>query len=121
MATMTQTQLDPSKLVPCGYCRRCEIHDDPGGCLTVSQYVREHTLVPTERFTWLPAEDLFVADASDLSDVDTRDGFTLVSGRTGAELTFISSDWKFGEDGLLWIDYAPISGDFNCRVRLYND
>ena len=27
---------------PCGYCRRCAIHDDPGGCLTVEAYVREH-------------------------------------------------------------------------------
>ena len=26
----------------CGYCRRCAIHDDPGGCLTVEQWEREH-------------------------------------------------------------------------------
>lgn len=25
--------LDPPD--PCGYCRRCAIHDDPGGCLEV--------------------------------------------------------------------------------------
>lgn len=28
-------------LAPCGYCRRCAIHDDPGGCLTVDRYVRQ--------------------------------------------------------------------------------
>ena len=32
-------QSDP--LAPCGYCRRCAIHDDPGGCLTVERYVRQ--------------------------------------------------------------------------------
>jgi hypothetical protein len=23
---------------PCGYCRRCAVHDDPGGCTTVEQF-----------------------------------------------------------------------------------
>lgn len=36
---MTKTS-DP--LAPCGYCRRCAIHDDPGGCLTVEAYTWEH-------------------------------------------------------------------------------
>jgi hypothetical protein len=27
---------------PCGYCRRCAVHDDPGGCLTVEAWAREH-------------------------------------------------------------------------------
>lgn len=27
---------------PCGYCRRCAIHDDPGGCLEVERWEREH-------------------------------------------------------------------------------
>lgn len=31
-------------LAPCGYCRRCAIHDDPGGCLTVEHYVRDTIL-----------------------------------------------------------------------------
>jgi len=26
---------------PCGYCRRCAIHDDPGGCLEVAAWERE--------------------------------------------------------------------------------
>jgi hypothetical protein len=26
---------------PCGYCRRCAIHDDPGGCLEVERWERE--------------------------------------------------------------------------------
>lgn len=36
---MTTTTTDP--LAPCGHCRRCAIHDDPGGCLTVEHYVRK--------------------------------------------------------------------------------
>jgi hypothetical protein len=27
---------------PCGYCRRCAIHDDPGGCLEVEAWAREN-------------------------------------------------------------------------------
>lgn len=27
---------------PCGYCRRCAIHDDPAGCLTVEEYTMSH-------------------------------------------------------------------------------
>ena len=34
-------EIDQSKLAPCGYCRRCAIHDDPGGCLEVEAYERE--------------------------------------------------------------------------------
>jgi hypothetical protein len=26
---------------PCGYCRRCSLHDDPGGCLEVERWERE--------------------------------------------------------------------------------
>lgn len=29
-------------LTPCGWCRRCAIHDDPGGCLTVEAYIRDN-------------------------------------------------------------------------------
>lgn len=31
---------DPKRLQPCGYCRRCAVHDDPGGCLEVEKYQR---------------------------------------------------------------------------------
>lgn len=34
-------EIDQSKLSPCGYCRRCSLHDDPGGCLEVEAYERE--------------------------------------------------------------------------------
>ena len=30
----TLTPEQQERLAPCGYCRRCAIHDDPGGCLT---------------------------------------------------------------------------------------
>ena len=29
-------------LEPCGWCRRCAIHDDPGGCLEVERWEREN-------------------------------------------------------------------------------
>lgn len=32
-------KVDPP--APCGYCRRCAIHDDPGGCLEVERWERE--------------------------------------------------------------------------------
>lgn len=32
----------PEPPAPCGYCRRCAIHDDPGGCLTVEQWERDN-------------------------------------------------------------------------------
>lgn len=35
------TTIDTEKLAPCGYCRRCAIHDDPCGCLEVEAYERE--------------------------------------------------------------------------------
>lgn len=41
MQTQTKTKIDTERLNPCGYCRRCAIHDDPGGCLEVSCYERE--------------------------------------------------------------------------------
>lgn len=28
----------PAPPAPCGYCRRCAVHDDPGGCLTVQAW-----------------------------------------------------------------------------------
>lgn len=31
----------PSIFHPCGWCRRCALHDDPGGCLTVEEYERD--------------------------------------------------------------------------------
>ena len=34
-------KIDAERLAPCGCCRRCAIHDDPGGCLTVEAYARE--------------------------------------------------------------------------------
>jgi hypothetical protein len=38
-----EPERDP--LAPCGYCRRCAIHDDPAGCLTVEAYERENVIV----------------------------------------------------------------------------
>ena len=37
---MTTETLTPP--APCGYCRRCAVHDDPGGCLTVEAWAREN-------------------------------------------------------------------------------
>lgn len=32
----------PAPPAPCGYCRRCALHDDPGGCLEVERWAREN-------------------------------------------------------------------------------
>lgn len=123
-----------TNLQPCGFCRRCAIHDDPGGCLTVSEYVRQQTKISTKRFTWFADEDLFVAEASDVAafagpdagrrDPDLRDGFTLVSHVTGHGVEFVASKWERDREGdLLWIDYEPIGTGqpLKCRVRIFND
>lgn len=34
---------DPT--IPCGYCRRCAIHDDPAGCLEVEKWERENPIL----------------------------------------------------------------------------
>lgn len=34
----TKVQIDKKRLTPCGYCRRCSLHDDPGGCIEVYHY-----------------------------------------------------------------------------------
>lgn len=47
-ADIVDSKNDP--LAPCGYCRRCAIHDDPGGCLVVQDYV-EQTLVVLDGFS----------------------------------------------------------------------
>jgi hypothetical protein len=39
--TMDKIKIDTEKFTPCGYCRRCSLHDDPGGCLEVYAYERE--------------------------------------------------------------------------------
>lgn len=31
-------QVIPERFNPCGYCRRCAIHDDPAGCLEVEAF-----------------------------------------------------------------------------------
>ncbi len=41
MKIVARARIDTSRLAPCGYCRRCAIHDDPGGCLEVEAYERE--------------------------------------------------------------------------------
>jgi hypothetical protein len=33
---------------PCGYCRRCLLHDDPAGCLEVERWERENTSAQNE-------------------------------------------------------------------------
>jgi hypothetical protein len=35
----------PSIFHPCGWCRRCALHDDPGACLTVEEYERDFAAV----------------------------------------------------------------------------
>lgn len=57
--------IDQARFAPCGYCRRCAIHDDPGGCLVVEDYEREllaSGITPREILVASMGED-FVTDA----------------------------------------------------------
>lgn len=92
--------------------------------------------LPTSRFTWVPAEGLFVAEASDLGrdfrlgqvyDDACDVGLTLVSHVTGARRVFVHTHTeRDGEGEFLWEDFSLVIGasgrtsdDF--RVRIFND
>lgn len=91
--------------------------------------------VSTDRFTYLPADGLFVIEASDLGpdfrlgrvyDDACDVGFTLVSARTGDRRVFTSVGERRDDDGdLLYEDFALVgpSGrvDQSLRVRIIND
>jgi len=64
MSAVTKIEIDPAKLTPCGYCRRCAIHDDPGGCLEVFAHEQEllaSGVTPREILTvsWVGPAHLF--------------------------------------------------------------
>lgn len=92
----------------------------------------------TDRFTYVPAERMFVAEASDLDrpepfgrvyDDACDEGLTLVSARTGTRVVFAVDHVQRDREGeLMYWDLTPapylragradLSG---VRVRVYND
>jgi hypothetical protein len=40
----------PTPPLPCGYCRRCLLHDDPGGCLVVEAWERENPVAAARAY-----------------------------------------------------------------------
>lgn len=61
---MVAVVIDTARLTPCGWCRRCSLHDDPGGCLEVSAHEREliaSGVTPREILTvsWVGAPEGF--------------------------------------------------------------
>lgn len=52
---------------PCGYCRRCAIHDDPGGCLEVAAWERANPEIAAQYLEpWARPLDIEPADADDI-------------------------------------------------------
>lgn len=87
--------------------------------------------VSSARFTWVPGDRLFVADASDLPrelfgrvyDDACDVGLTLVSAKTGEEIVFaVDREKRDGEGDLLYWTLAPADGrDRGFKVRIFND
>jgi hypothetical protein len=91
--------------------------------------------VSTDQFTWVPADKMFVAEASSLQRFervwnDSCDtGLTLVSARTGEAVTFTVHHIEIDNEGdLLYWDLVPatnlaaiVRGAEHVRVRVFND
>lgn len=84
-----------------------------------------NTTLSTKQFTWIPAERLLVAEASDLGaafDARGDEPLTLKSHHTGDEVVFaIARVERDVEGDLLYWDLAPLYGGARCTVRIYND
>jgi hypothetical protein len=88
------------------------------------------TFVDTDRFSWLPGERLFVAEASDLPaltrvwDDACDEGLTLVSHRTGQNVpVVIASEERDREGDVRYWDLVPIDPNKRdlFKVRIFND
>lgn len=86
--------------------------------------------VSTDRFTYMPAERMFVCEASALARspfgrvyADACDvGLTLVSHVTGARVVCTVVGEKYDREGdLQWWDLHPLAADCSWSVRVYND
>jgi hypothetical protein len=88
------------------------------------------TQVNTDRFTWVPDDRLFVAEASDLPDMSRvfddacDEGYCLVSQRTGKRVIVVVSDVKHDREGdLVYWELTPVA-HYNrglFKVHIYND
>jgi hypothetical protein len=88
------------------------------------------TPVSTDRFTYIPATNTFVAEASELPAMsrvfnDACDvGYTLISQRTGREVIFAVTGIERDREGeLLYEDLRPVNPNEWAAgtVRVYND
>lgn len=91
--------------------------------------------VGTDQFTWVPADKMFVAEASSLPRFERvwndscDEGLTIVSARTGEAVTFTVHHTEIDDEGdLLYWDLVPaanlaaiVRGAEHVRVRVYND
>ena len=91
---------------PCGYCRRCAIHDDPGGCTTVQEWEREHpevTIVVIQRCEWMSpaAKDEAIRELENI--IDERLGIAAVAagviGQDPFDRAEAMGDWDADDDG----------------------
>jgi hypothetical protein len=53
MSTSASSAPSPDDLTPCGYCRRCAIHDDPGGCITVDVAITDAFGIDRDDPNWI--------------------------------------------------------------------
>lgn len=96
--------------------------------------ILQPTLVSTERFTYVPAENMFVTEASDLGlghgidfgrvyDDACDVGLTLVSHRTGTRVVFAIEHEERRDGDLLYWDLRPADrSKWGCgTVRIFND
>jgi hypothetical protein len=88
------------------------------------------TPLPTERFTYVPAQNMFVAEASDLPrlgqvyDDACDEGLTLISQRTGREIVFAVNGVERDRDGdVQYWDLRPVRpAEWAAgTVRIFND
>jgi hypothetical protein len=90
------------------------------------------TPLPTERFTYVPAQNMFVAEASDLPALERvyddacDEGLTLISQRTGREVVFgvegVERD-RDGDGDVQYWDLRPVCpAEWAAgTVRIFND
>lgn len=87
--------------------------------------------VPATQFTWVPAERLFVAEASEVGgfgrvwDDACDEGLTLISRHDASEVVFaIHHEQRDGEGDILYWDLRParLAGQaVGFAVRIFND
>lgn len=90
-------------------------------------------MISTERFTWVAGTRTFVAEVSELQDLemirvypDSCDvGFDLVSHKTGKVVRMVQSEEKCDKDGNGWFEFIPAFAkdrkQYDFKVLVFND